>query len=138
MTLAKNAFQLKVQIWPCQNLQFIELQNCHLVNLQNYSCQNAYFVKTQKRHCQNLRYIKCAKMSLSKFAHLANTKNDALQIAYLASTRCKSMSKNIFDILQNAYFVNTQKWHCQNLSLLNVQKRYLSKFAHLANTKNDT
>ena len=79
--------------------------------------------------------MKCAKMSLSKFAHLANTTNDALQIAYLASTRCKSMPENAFDSLQTVHLVKTQKRHCQNLRLLNVQKWHLSKFAHLANTK---
>ena len=97
----------KFAISEIAKMSLVKIAN--LLNWQNYSCQSAYLVKTQKRHCQNLRYIKCAKMSLSKFAHLANTKIDALQIAYLASVRCKSMSKNAFDILQTVYLVKTQK-----------------------------
>ena len=77
-------------------------------------------------------------MSLSKFAHLENTKNDPLQIAYLASMHCKSMPENAFDILKTVLLVKMQKRHCQNLRFNNVQKWHLLKFAHLANTKNDT
>ena len=57
-------------------------------------------------------------MSLSKFA-------------YLAGVRCRSMPENVFNILKTVYLVKTQKQHCQNLRFLNVQKWYLSKFAHL-------
>ena len=66
------------------------------------------------------------KWYLSKFAHLANTKNDIQQIAYLASMRCKSMSKNAFQILQTVHLVKTQKRHCQICvtGILNVQKRH--------------
>ena len=78
----------------------------------------------------------CKNVIVKICIYLANTKNDALQIAYLVSARCKSMPKNAFDILQNAYFVKTQKRHCQNLRLLNVQKWYLSKFAHLVRFHN--
>ena len=64
---------------------------------------------------------------LSKFAHLANTKNDIQKIAYLAGPCCKSMSKNAFQILQNEYFVKTQKRHCQNLRFIKCAKMALVK-----------
>ena len=55
-------------------------------------------------------------MSLVKNAHLLNLQNYTCQ---------------------NAYLVKTQKRHCQNSRYIKCAKMSLSKFAHLANTKND-
>ena len=35
---------------------------------------------------------------------------------------CKSMSKNAFDVLRNAYFVKAQKRLCQNLRFIKCAK----------------
>ena len=111
-----------------QQIAYLASMRCKSMSKNAFQIlQTVHLVKTQKRHCQNLRFIKCAKMSLSKFAHLANTKNDIQKIAYLAGRRCKSMSKNAFQILQNEYLVKTQKRHCQNLRFIKCAKMALVK-----------
>ena len=75
------------------------------------------------------------KWYLSKFAHLANAKNDTQQIAYLASMRCKSMSKNAFQILQTVHLVKTQKRQCQNLRFIKCAKMVLVKICTFSKYK---
>ena len=98
-----------VKICNLLNCKTVTFQKCSFAEFAKLQLPNCIFSKNTKRHYQNSRHIKCAKMSLSKFA-------------YLASMPCKSMPENAFDISKTVHLVKTT----------------LPKFAHLANTKNDS